>query len=224
MPCVISLPPLLLPLFPVSPLFSYPIQTNSNLVRVFFVLFCITHTCTHTALFWIFLIQFCHCTKFEPHETDISNTFKSDEDRKSDRFHKIHTYCFLSTENLISPSSCLSSVIFMARQESISVPCGHYTTEFPRSSPISILLDCDTEPDVAAPLATRVSLLTGFLAHVFPGVGGARQSRKSTFTYYPSPLSLVGELLSYSIDNTSCQSWRVSFGIDVPQGSRPAQL
>lgn len=35
--------------------------------------------------------------------------------------------------------------------------------EFPRSSPISILLGCDTWPDVAGPLTSRVSFLTGRL-------------------------------------------------------------
>lgn len=43
------------------------------------------------------------------------------------------------------------------------MPSGHMS-EFPRSSPISILLGGDTGPDVAALLTSRVSLLTDCLA------------------------------------------------------------
>lgn len=46
------------------------------------------------------------------------------------------------------------------REQTISVPSG-YMSEFPRSLPISILLGCDTRPDVAAPLTSRLSLPTG---------------------------------------------------------------
>lgn len=52
--------------------------------------------------------------------------------------------------------------VFTARQKTIPMPSGHMS-EFPSSLPISILLGCDTRPDVAAPLTTRVSLLTGFV-------------------------------------------------------------
>lgn len=62
----------------------------------------------------------------------------------------------------MSPFPSLSAVVFTARQKTILVPSGHMS-EFPRSWPISILLGCDTRPDVAAPLTSRVSLLTGCL-------------------------------------------------------------
>ncbi|KAJ4945552.1 hypothetical protein JOQ06_023233 [Pogonophryne albipinna] len=53
-------------------------------------------------------------------------------------------------------------------QKTTLVPSGH-KSEFPRSWPISILLGSDTRPDVAAPLSSRVILLTGCLDYSSQG-------------------------------------------------------
>lgn len=73
--------------------------------------------------------------------------------------------------------------VFTARQKTISMPSGHMS-EFPSSLPISILLGCDTRPDVAAPLTSRVSLLTGFVDCSSGGAGG-EMWRRSTWGVHP---------------------------------------
>lgn len=92
-----------------------------------------------------------------------------------------------NTQMLISHNTCITvckwarpsstprllSVILTFRQKAIFVPSGHLS-EFPRSSPISILLGCDTGPDVAAPLTSRLGPLTGHLGCSSQGQGVTR--------------------------------------------------
>lgn len=118
--------------------------------------------------------------------------------KSSDRFHRIHMYCFLPTKNIMSPSPRLSAIVFTDRQRTISVPSGHMS-EFPRSSPISILLGCDTRPDVAAPLTSRVSLLTGCLDCSSQGQEGGvalKYRRGTPMMYTGSTPLLLSEQLS----------------------------
>lgn len=126
------------------------------------------------------------------------------------------------------PFPCLSALVFTARQKTILVPSG-YMSEFPRRWPISILLGCDTQPDVAAPLTSGVSLLTGCLDSSSQG-----QERVWCWSTGGTPMMftestplLLSEQLLYSTnkDSMPCQSWRVSFGIYcVLLGFRAAPL
>lgn len=90
-----------------------------------------------------------------PHETHVSHKFNCDESRKKKKIQN-QVMSFLQC----TPKKYVT--VFTARQKTISMPSGHMS-EFPSSLPISILLGCDTRPDVAAPLTSRVSLLTGFV-------------------------------------------------------------
>lgn len=74
----------------------------------------------------------------------------------------LKTHALLSASQKISSPHRLVSGRFCSLQDRrpFRLPSGRMS-EFPRSSPISILLGCDTRPDVAAPLTSRVSLLTG---------------------------------------------------------------
>lgn len=76
-----------------------------------------------------------------------------------------HMFRLLSTaKTILSLLSWVSVLVLLpaytaadARtSQCLNVPC-HYASEFPRNSPISLLLGCDTRADVAGPLASRVS-------------------------------------------------------------------
>lgn len=93
------------------------------------------------------------------------------------------------------PLLCLLAVVFPARQKTISVPSGHMR-EFPRSSPISILLGCDTQPDVAAPLASRVGLLTGC-----PSCSSQGQEGLWCWSTGDTPMMYTGSTLCSLVNN-----------------------
>lgn len=105
-------------------------------------------------------------------------------------------YCIKNfKKNITLPLLCLLAVVFPARQKTISVPSGHMR-EFPRSSPISILLGCDTQPDVAAPLASRVGFLTCCL-----GCSSQGQEGLWCWSTGDTPMMYTGSTLCSLVNN-----------------------
>lgn len=117
--------------------------------------------------------------------------------------------CHSSTEyacTALSQQKVRCPYLFAAREKTIAVPSS-YTSEFPRSSPISILLGSDTWPDVAGPLTSRVSFLTGRLdcSSQRKGGGVVLEYRRYIHDAGSTPL-LLDEQLSYSANKTSMPS------------------
>lgn len=107
------------------------------------------------------------------------------------------------TVNIKDRASLAFSVASRVYCQTISVLSSH-TREFPRSSPISILLGCDTWPDVAASLTSRVSLLIDSLDcrlqmwMWYWSMGG------TTMMYSGYTCLFLSDLLSRWTDKPSC--------------------
>lgn len=114
--------------------------------------------------------------------------------KKRDIFQTTHVALCVN-ERVLFLAPRLLSVIFTGRLKADLEPSGHLS-EFPRSSPISILLGCDRGVDVAAPLASRVSPLTGHLVLQLPRAGKGGTEGAPMITTASTPL-LLSEQLSY---------------------------